>query len=149
MRQIRLIASAGIVGLASLHGCALPQPQLDADGDRVDVLSAEEISRTPSTNAWDLLRRRARQFDFSEDQYGQPRAVRTHRGRSTISLVDADTPLILIDGARVLDLGFLRDLSTGSIQSVELLSGIRGTVAQGTNAVAGVIYIHTWEASAN
>jgi hypothetical protein len=27
------------------------------------------------------------------------------------------------------------------------MDGITGTVAQGTNAAAGVIYIHTWEAS--
>jgi outer membrane cobalamin receptor len=149
MRQLDSIAFAGIVGLASLSGCASPRIQPDAVGDRVDVISAEEIARSPSTNAWDLLRRRARQYDFSEDQYGRPREIRTHRGRSTISIASADSPLILIDGARVLDVGFLRDLSTGAIQSVELLSGIRGTVSQGTNAVAGVIYIHTWEASEN
>jgi outer membrane cobalamin receptor len=149
MRQLDSIAFASIVGFASLSGCAPPHLQPDAVGDRVDVISAEEIARSPSTNAWDLLRRRARQYDFSEDQYGRPREIRTHRGRSTISIASADSPLILIDGARVLDVGFLRDLSTGAIQSVELLSGIRGTVSQGTNAVAGVIYIHTWEASAN
>jgi outer membrane cobalamin receptor len=149
MRKLGSIAFASIVGFASLSGCAAPNLQPDAVGDRVDVISAEEIARSPSTNAWDLLRRRARQYDFSEDQYGRPREIRTHRGRSTISIASADSPLILIDGARVLDVGFLRDLSTGAIQSVELLSGIRGTVSQGTNAVAGVIYIHTWEASEN
>jgi outer membrane cobalamin receptor len=149
MRQLGSIAFASIVGYASISGCAPPRLQPDAVGDRVDVISAEEIARSPSTNAWDLLRRRARQYDFSEDEYGRPREIRTHRGRSTISIASADSPLILIDGARVLDVGFLRDLSTGAIQSVELLSGIRGTVSQGTNAVAGVIYIHTWEASEN
>jgi hypothetical protein len=73
--------------------------------------------------------------------------VRVRRGRSTISVASADTPIIIVDGARVIDLGFLRDLSSESIESVELLSGISGTVAQGTNASAGVIYIHTWDAS--
>ena len=147
MRQLGVIAFAGMAGFASLNGCAATHLQSDVGGNRVDVISAEEISRSPSTNAWDLLRRRARQYDFSEDQYGRPREVRTHRGRSTISIAGADTPLILVDGARIIDLAFLRDLSTGAIQSVELLGGIRGTVSQGTNAAAGVIYIHTWEAS--
>ena len=147
MRQLGSIAFASMFGLASLQGCAPPHLESGAAGNRADVISAEEIARSPSTNAWDLLRRRARQYDFSEDQYGRPKDIRTHRGRSTISVASADSPLILIDGARVLDVAFLRDLSTGSIQSVELLSGIRGTVSQGTNAVAGVIYIHTWEAS--
>jgi hypothetical protein len=59
----------------------------------------------------------------------------------------ADTPLILIDGARIIDLVSLRDLPTVAIESVELLGGISGTAKEGTNASAGVIYIHTWEAS--
>lgn len=147
MRQLGLIAFGGMVGLVSLSDCAPRPVESGVAGNRVDVISADEISRSPSTNAWDLLRRRARQYDFSEDQFGRPRDVRTRRGRSTINIANADTPLILIDGARLIDLAVLRDLSTGSIQSVELLSGIRGTVSQGTNAAAGVIYIHTWEAS--
>ncbi|HJP86983.1 MAG TPA: Plug domain-containing protein [Gemmatimonadaceae bacterium] len=119
------------------------------DNAQAGVISSEEIARSASTNAWDLLRDRARQYEFSEDQYGRPRTVRTRRGRSTISVASADVPLIIVDGARITDLGVLRDLSTASIQSVELLSGIGGTVSQGTNAGAGVIYIHTWEASQN
>ena len=126
-------------------------PSLRSPRDRVQngVISSDDIARSSSTNAWDLLRDRARQYEFSEDQYGRPRAVRTRRGRSTISVASADVPLIIVDGARLTDLGYLRDLSTSSIQSVELLSGIGGTVSQGTNAGAGVIYIHTWEASQN
>lgn len=147
MGRLAVMALVGAVGSGFLSGCAASRSETDLPRSRVDVIGAEEISRSPSTNAWDLLRRRARQFDFSEDQYGRPKAVRTRRGRSTISIADADTPLILVDGARIVDLAFLRDLSTGAIQSVELLSGIRGTVSQGTNAAAGVIYIHTWEAS--
>ena len=147
MRHMGLIAFAGIVGFASFNGCVRPQPEPDVSRSRIDLISADEISRSPSTNAWDLLRRRARQYDFTEDQYGRPREIRTRRGRSTINIAGADMPIVLIDGARISDVASLRDLSTGSIQSVELMSGIRGTVAQGTNAAAGVIYIHTWEAS--
>jgi outer membrane cobalamin receptor len=147
MRHRGLLAFAGIIGFASFTGCAPPQFNPDSGGSRVDLIGADEISRSPSTNAWDLLRRRARQYDFREDQYGRPRDIRTRRGASTINIAVADTPLILIDGARMIDIASLRDLPTGSIQSVELMSGIRGTVNQGTNASAGVIYIHTWEAS--
>jgi len=147
MRQLGVIAFAGIVGFASSNGCAPSRVPSDVAPNRTDVISAEEIARSSSTNAWDLLRRHARRYDFLEDQFGRPSRVRTHRGRSTINLEGADTPLILVDGARIVDFGFLRDLSTGSIQSVELLSGIRGTASQGTGAAAGVIYIHTWEAS--
>ena len=56
-------------------------------------------------------------------------------------------PMILIDGARLSDFTALRDLQVDAISSIDLLSGITGTAAEGTNAAAGVIYIHTWEAS--
>jgi outer membrane cobalamin receptor len=147
MRQLGSLACASIIGFASTVGCAASHPNPEVTPTRVDVISAEEIARTPSTNAWDLLRRRARQYEFTEDQYGRPRQVRTRRGRSTIAIAGADAPLIIVDGARISDLAALRDLSTDSIQSVELLGGIRGTASQGTNAGAGVIYIHTWDAS--
>jgi outer membrane cobalamin receptor len=142
------IAIATSLSFACVNACA-PGLRPSRDARSSYVISAEEISHSASTNAWDLLRTRARQYDFSEDQYGRPRDVRTRRGRSTINVAGADAPIILVDGARLLDFGFLRDLPTGAIQSVELLSGIRGTASQGTNAAAGVIYIHTWEASQN
>src|SRR2546421_636626 len=74
-------------------------------------------------------------------------AVKPSRGRSTINIADSDSPMIVVDGARVSDFSALRDLPCDAISSIEILSGISGTVSQGTNASAGVIYIHTWEAS--
>ncbi len=139
----------GFVLVLTLIAACAPSWRSPRDNAQVGLISADEIARSASTNAWDLLRSRARQYEFSEDQYGRPTLVRTRRGRSTINVASADIPLIIIDGARLTDLGVLRDLSTESIQSVELLSGIGGTVSQGTNAGAGVIYIHTWEASRN
>ena len=62
-------------------------------------------------------------------------------------MADSDTPIIVVDGARISDFTALRDMPTDAISSIELLNGIAGTVSQGTNASAGVIYIHTWEAS--
>jgi hypothetical protein len=140
------LRSALVLTLTS--ACA-PSWRSPGENAQVGVISSDEIARSASTNAWDLLRNRARQYEFTEDQYGRPRAVRTRRGRSTINVASADVPLIIVDGARITDLSVLRDMPAASIQSVELLSGIGGTASQGTNAAAGVIYIHTWEASQN
>jgi TonB-dependent receptor-like protein len=147
MRKFCQIAGVGSLSLVCIVACAPSLPHFANGGTSTDVISAEEISHLATSNAWELLRKRARQYDFTEDQFGRPVEVRVRRGRSTISVASADTPIIIVDGARVIDLGFLRDLSSESIESVELLSGISGTVAQGTNASAGVIYIHTWDAS--
>lgn len=138
-----------LVSVASLAGCVSPSHRPLEQTASKDTISAEEIARSGFRNAWDLLRARARRYDFYEDRYGRPRGIMTRRGRSTINMADSDTPMILVDGARLSDFGALRDLPTDAIFSIELLNGISGTVSQGTNAAAGVIYIHTWEASGN
>jgi hypothetical protein len=136
-----------LIVAASFVGCVNPSAKPLAQTASTQTISADEIARSGFNNAWDLLRARARRYDFYEDRYGRPRGIKTRRGRSTINMADSDTPMILVDGARVSDFGALRDLPSDAISSIELLNGISGTVSQGTNAAAGVIYIHTWEAS--
>jgi hypothetical protein len=139
------------VWITAFFLCACVHAPVSAPPDRRiagnQVITSDEIARSGLNNAWDLLRKRALGYDFSEDRYGRPRAIRTRRGRTSMSIRDGDSPLVIIDGARIIDLATLRDLSTDAIDSVELLNGISGTASQGTNASAGVIYIHTREAS--
>jgi outer membrane cobalamin receptor len=147
MRQCWWMPVVGVFFAASLTGCATSGYRSTEPAARADLISAAEIERSASTNVWDLLRRRARQYNFAEDRHGRPRFIATKRGRSTISLAGSDSPLVLIDGARLTDVAALRDMPTDSVESIELQSGINGTSAHGTNACAGVIYIHTREAS--
>jgi hypothetical protein len=142
----RSISTLVFVAAVSIAGCVSASRKSIEQPKRSEI-SAEEIARSGYTNAWDLLRARARRYDFLEDRYGRPRGIRTRRGRSTVVMAGSDSPMIIIDGARVVDFSMLRDLPTDAISSIELMDGITGTVAQGTNAAAGVIYIHTWEAS--
>ena len=136
-----LLASAAVIG------CVSPSRTSQQPSPRAETFSADDLARSGFTNAWDFLRARARRYDFYEDRYGRPRGIKTRRGRSTINMADSDTPIIVVDGARISDFTALRDMPTDAISSIELLNGIAGTVSQGTNASAGVIYIHTWEAS--
>lgn len=108
-----------------------------------DVITTEQIQKSSFTNAWDLLRARAYKYDFKEDKYGVPYDIVTRHGRSSVALRNSDTPVVLVDGARLTDFRFLRQMTTDSIDNIELMNGISGTVAQGTNASAGVIVIHT------
>lgn len=146
MRRTRSLFTS-LVAAATLAACvnsAGSPSQLSAESQ---TFSADEISRSGFTNAWDFLRANARRYDFYQDRYGRPRGIKTRRGRSTINIADSDSPMIVIDGARLSDFTALRDLPCDAISSIEILNGINGTVSQGTNASAGVIYIHTWEAS--
>ncbi|HET9635477.1 MAG TPA: Plug domain-containing protein [Gemmatimonadaceae bacterium] len=137
-----------VICAAPLVDCVnSPRPSSEIAGSQSQTFSADEIAKSGFTNAWDFLRAKARRYDFYQDRYGRPRGIKTRRGRSTINIADSDSPVIVIDGARLTDYTALRDLPTDAISSIEILNGITGTVAQGTNAAAGVIVIHTWEAS--
>jgi len=137
-----------LLAAATISGCVTAAPKApERPPASTETFTAEQIAHSGFTNAWDFLRARARRYDFYEDRYGRPRGIKTRRGRSTINMAGSDMPMILVDGARLSDFTALRDLPTDAISSIDLLSGITGTAAQGTNAAAGVIYIHTWEAS--
>lgn len=148
MRRVLYVPTI-VVCAASLVACANnPRPSSElAASQPSQTFSADDIAKSGFTNAWDFLRARARRYDFYQDRYGRPRGIKTRRGRSTINIADSDSPMIVIDGARITDFTSLRDLPCDAISSIEILNGISGTVAQGTNAAAGVILIHTWEAS--
>lgn len=148
MWQPRLATVSLALTALTLSGCVyFRSSNPAAERGSAQYITADDIAHSGTSNAWELLRQRARGYVFSEDRYGRPRSIMTRRGRSTIFLAGGDIPLIVIDGARVSDVVSLQDLPTQSIESVELLGGIAGTASQGTNASAGVIYIHTWEAS--
>lgn len=147
MRQAGSISFASLVTTAALAACVSSAVPRTEPRPRIDVITAEDIAKSSYTNAWDLLRGKARRYDFLEDRYGRPRSIRIRRGRSTINMAGSDTPMILVDGARLSDITALRDLPCNAIESIELMSGINGTAFQGTNSSAGVIFIHTWEAS--
>ena len=147
MRQVGWISFAFLVATAALAACVTSGvPPTEARAHR-ELITSDDIAKSSYTNAWDLLRAKARRYDFTEDLFGHPRSIKTRRGRSTINTAGSDTPMILVDGTRVIDFTSLRDLPCDAIESVELMSGIDGTASQGTNSSAGVIYIHTWEAS--
>jgi len=149
MRHYRLSSVAGLFIAASLVGCATSGYHAPPGAGHTDIITEQEIAKSSCTNVWDLLRKRARMYNYAEDRYGRPRYITTKRGKSTIALAGSDSPMIVIDGARLGDVAALRDMPTDAVQSIELQNGITGTSSQGTNAVAGVIYIHTKEASSS
>lgn len=139
---VAAVVSAGIAGCQSL---GTPGDIPRASDQR--VITSDIIERSAAGNVWDLLRQEAHGYDYREDRNGLPVTITTHHGISSISLVDAGSPVLIIDGARINDYRYLREIPIGSVDRIELLSGINGTATQGTNAGAGVIYIHTKSAS--
>lgn len=107
------------------------------------VITGDQIDAQHAANAWELLRQLVPRYTYVEDRGGRASSIHAHRGRSSISLANSEAPMVIVDGARLSSLELLQDMPTDAIDRIELLGGSRGTSSQGTNATAGVIYIHT------
>ena len=129
-----------LVAIAACHAGRMA-PSLN-DPLAGDYITASAIAHSDARNAWEVLQRNGR-FTLDESVSGEPVRVASHRGKSSIIIANSDTPLIYVDGAKLLDFRVLRQITAESIESIRILSGIEGTTYYGTNAGAGVIVIKT------
>jgi len=104
------------------------------------VITAAQIERSGSKNAWEVLKHDAPMLTLEEDRNGNPARIHWH-GRSSIYLEDA--PVVVLDGVRASDWKVLSQVPAGQIETIHILSGIEGTTFYGTNAESGVIEIQT------
>jgi outer membrane cobalamin receptor len=147
MRHARFDKAALVVcSLAISFACASGTPNRHVD-DRSEfgdaVITGDQIDAQRAANAWDLLRQLVPRYTYVEDRGGRASMISGRRGRSSISLASSESPIVIIDGARLTSLELLQDMPTIAIDRIELFDGPRGTRTQGTNASAGVIIIHT------
>ena len=143
-----LSGSLSLIATALLVACAGTQHPTDTltSGDTMTITEGD-IAQLVATTGWEVLKSSARRYTYTEDRLGRPLRIVAQRGVSSMVLPDSDEPMVVIDGARITDLIALADLPASAITRIDISGGIRGTGAQGTNASAGVIYIHTHEAS--
>lgn len=131
-----------LVLITSLVACARAtrdeRASLPAPGEL--HITEDQIVESGATTAWDAIKRNAPQIDLSENRSGQPSRMK-RRGRSSIYL--NDTPLVFIDGVKVLDFRNLDLVPASTIFSILIISGIDGATYYGTNAGNGVILIRT------
>jgi len=104
------------------------------------LITAAQIERSGSKNAWEVLKHEAPMLTLEEDRNGNPVRIHWH-GRSSIYL--EDVPVVVLDGVRSADWKVLSQIPAGQIQTINIMSGIEGTTFYGTNAASGVIEIHT------
>jgi len=137
IRSHRFLAASLLLSLScAVHGTRnVPSD----NGDRI-LITADQIERSGSTTAWEVLRKLAPQLTYGERKDGQPSKLE-RRGQSSFILSDA--PLVFLDGVRLPDFRTLQQLSASTIESIEVLNGIDGTTYYGSNAVSGVILIRT------
>ncbi|HXE61303.1 MAG TPA: TonB-dependent receptor plug domain-containing protein [Gemmatimonadaceae bacterium] len=106
------------------------------------VITSDQIERSHVASAWDAVVLTG-MFRTGEDNDGTPTELVSRRGRSSLYLSQADTPLVVVDGAIVSDIESLRDITATSIASIHLLDWQLSTMYYGTNGGAGAIVIRT------
>jgi len=125
----------------SLTACASVHPLTSADVPvNGKVITEQMIAGTSAATAWDVVQQSG-YFRMVSDPATGRSGVHSHRGRTSILLTGSDVPRLIIDGARVSDLGRLRDIPASSIAWIELLGSIAGASEEGTNSNAGVIRV--------
>lgn len=107
------------------------------------VITGDQIDAQHAPNAWELMRRLLPRYTFVEDKSGRALRIVGHRGRSSISVSGSESPMVIVDGARLTSYELLQTMPPDAIDRIEIQGGSRGTSAEGTNATAGVIHIHT------
>ena len=125
----------------AMNACASIHPLSSAETPvNGKVITEEMIAATNAATAWDVVQQSGYYRMISDPATGRS-GVHSRRGRTSILLTASDVPRLIIDGARVSDLGRLREIPAGSIAWIELLGGIAGAAEEGTNSGGGVIRV--------
>ena len=144
-RRFRPVAALWVLaGCAITVACAgrtARAPLRQGDGTR--LITLDMIQQAHASNAWDLLVEMGTGYRIADTQLGGAKSIRNSRGKSSIVLHEADTPLLVVDGVRMTDPLYLRDIPTSTLLSIRMLNGIDGATYYGTNAGAGVILVST------
>lgn len=132
---------AGLAVAGACAGRAARAPLRQPDGTR--LITLDMIQQAHASNAWDLLVEMGTGYRIADTQLGGAKSIRNSRGKSSILLREADTPLLVLDGVRMTDPLYLRNIPTSTLLSIRMLNGIDGATYYGTNAGAGVIIVST------
>jgi hypothetical protein len=104
------------------------------------VITAAEIAELNVRTAWDVVRLRAPRIVFGQDRTGAPSGVRIQEQRS----VNADeTPLLVVDGAPVQDIGYLQQLPASEVELIRILTAEAAQPVYGLRAAGGAIVVLT------
>jgi outer membrane receptor protein involved in Fe transport len=107
------------------------------------LITESDIARMSVRTAWDAVRLRVPRFSYAQDVNGRPERVRIQQQRS----INADeTPLLVVDGARVGDVRYLTQIPASDVQAIHILDSEAATPLYGIAAAGGAIVVVTKQA---
>ncbi len=137
-RLLPIVASCAAL-LAACH--PLPQNAATAprSGDEI-VITADQIAQYRVHTAWEAVKRRAPQLNYQQNAAGEPQRIQ-QRGRSSLYL--DQTPLLVVDGVKIIDISALQHIPSETVQEIRILTGPAATTEYGTRAGGGAIVVET------
>ncbi|HEX2187389.1 MAG TPA: Plug domain-containing protein [Longimicrobiaceae bacterium] len=125
-----------------LAACTLAPLSTPADGPVAGgrVVTAEQIRESGARTAWQALERQPGLLRTGTAGGGR---VTARGSRAVPGTLAAREPLLVLDGARMADMGILRDVPAESVQSIRVLGAIEGTALHGAAGGNGVVEVRT------
>lgn len=104
------------------------------------LITEAEIARLSVRTAWDVVRLRAPRLTYAQTPGGEPTRVMIQSQRS----VNADeTPLLVVDGMRLTDLGYLHQIPASQVHVIRILDSEAAEPLYGLGAAGGAIVVET------
>jgi hypothetical protein len=130
------LAALAVSACMSVHG--LPSVEAPVDGK---VITEEMIAQTSASTAWDVIQQSGYYRMVDDESAAGRSGLHSRRGRTSVLLTGSDVPRLIVDGARISDIGRLHEIPAATIAWIELLGGISGGAQEGPNSGAGVIRV--------
>ncbi|MGH7540499.1 MAG: TonB-dependent receptor plug domain-containing protein [Gemmatimonadota bacterium] len=139
----RLGVAGAAIAASFLLGCAeLPPEEVPSPASARGILITQgEIERSGARDAWEAIRKAANHLRFLEDMDGDPIWIGAHRGSASVT--HADEILLVVDGALMQNIAYLRLIPAQTVAYIQILSGAEGTSRYGLAAGNGVVVVRT------
>ncbi len=133
------LAALCVAGLAACHPMPRTAAPAPRSGDEI-VIDSARIVQLGARTAWEAVKRGAPQLHYQENSSGEPQQIQ-QRGRASLYL--DQTPLLIVDGVKILDISALQEIPAEQVSVIHILTGLAATTEYGTRAGGGAIVVET------
>ncbi len=136
---------AYVAGLAAMlqAGCQ-PMPRTSTarpiSGGREIVITEQDITRMGVRTAWDAVRLKVPRLVVATDSGGRATTMRTQEVRT---IKGDQSPLLVVDGAQLSDVMYLRDIPASDVHLIRVLEEMDAERLYGLRGFNGAIVVET------
>ena len=139
-RALVALAALGVIGFGGCGPFPRARGSAAPTAGREILITESEIARMSVRTAWDAVRLRVPRFSYAQDEKGRPEGVRIQPQRSVFA---DETPLLVVDGARVGDILYLNQIPASDVRAIHILDSEAATPLYGIVAAGGAVVVET------